>query len=75
MGSNTSTKRVKQKVRPTERITVGLTDTVRRDNLLTNMRQGHGSAKQVGTNVLYVVGSENFGYIEYLILMPNVQKP
>jgi len=63
--------------KPTEHILVGMVDVERRKNLFTNIVSGVGKATQQGPDIKYVVGSEKFGYIEYLIkdtLLPNEQQ-
>lgn len=72
---NKHSKQLKKK--PVEKVTVSTTQTDRRLNLLANIEQGVGRASQEGPDIKYVVGSEKFGYIEYLILdanMPNVRR-
>lgn len=60
--------------RRTERIVIGESDAFKRQrlNLLANAEMGFGRAVQRGKHLLYTVGSEQFGYVEYLILNANL---
>lgn len=70
MGTN---KRKQYKVKPTEHITVGMSDPDRRANLLANVAKGAGKATQVGRDIKLVVGSPNIGLIEYRILNATLE--
>lgn len=52
----------------TERVVVGKGDMNKRENLLKNAEYGYGKVEQRGNHLLYTVGSEDYGFIEYLIL-------
>ena len=50
------------------RIIIGKSDEQRRNNLLTNASQGLGKVEQKGKHLSYIIGNDDDGYIEYLIL-------
>ena len=71
-GGNTSTHKGHHQKKETERVIVAKSDTFRRGNLLKNAELGFGNVKQLGPHILYTVGSELFGFVEYLILEATV---
>jgi hypothetical protein len=54
----------------TERVVIGNSDAFLRErtNLLTNIEVGYGKVRPYGKHVMFTVGSEQFGYVEYLLL-------
>lgn len=63
-------RRQKNQKPKTERVVIGNSDAFKKErtNLLANAEMGYGKAEQRGKHLLYTVGSDQFGYIEYLIL-------
>ena len=64
------TELIKRPIRKTERIIVTERedDAFKRGNLLKNAELGFGKVRQVGKNLSYTVGSDEYGWIEYYIL-------
>ena len=54
----------------TDRVVIGSSDAFikQRTNLLANIEYGYGRVRPYGKHVMFTVGSEQFGYIEYLLL-------
>lgn len=46
----------------------------RRDNLMTNASRGLGKIEQKGKHLSYIVGNDEDGYIEYLILHTTIEQ-
>ena len=57
-----------RKPKETEHISIGTSDPIRRQMLLTNANLGVGKVSQVKGNVVMRVGNETYGYIIYTIL-------
>lgn len=59
-----------QKHSKTERVIIGNSDAFSRErkNLLANIENGYGKVRPHGNHVMFTVGSEQFGFIEYLLL-------
>lgn len=68
-------KQYSRKPKETERVIIGESEAFskQRANLLANAEYGIGTVDQRGKHLLYTVGSEQFGFIEYLIL--NAKNP
>ena len=50
------------------KIIIGKGDAERRANLLKNAEYGLGKVERRGNHLVYTVGSEEYGFIQYLIL-------
>lgn len=46
----------------------------RRDNLMINASRGLGKIEQKGKHLSYLVGNDDDGYIEYLILHTTIEE-
>ena len=70
MSAHDNRKQKSRQPKRTERIVIGNSDAFARErmNLLHNAEYGYGKTVQKGEHLLYTVGSEQFGYVEYLIL-------
>lgn len=63
-------KQVKNQKAKTERVVIGNSDAFARErhNLLANIEVGYGKVRPYGKHVMFTVGSDMFGYVEYLLL-------
>jgi len=62
------------------KIVIGNADADRRKNLLLNAEYGFGKVERRGNHLLYTVGSEEYGFIQYIILnaatsLPGIKVP
>jgi len=62
------------------KIVIGNADAQRRANLLKNAEYGLGKVERRGNHLVYTVGSEEYGFIQYLILgaansLPGINVP
>ena len=57
-----------------ERVIIGASDVfaTQRENLFANIEAGQGKVKPYGRHILFTVGSEQFGFVEYLILHATI---
>jgi hypothetical protein len=57
-----------------ERVVIGENDFLRREKLLKNAEYELGKVEQRGKHLLYTVGNEDFGFVEYLIVNAKLPK-
>ncbi len=62
------------------KIIIGNADADRRKNLLLNAEYGLGKVERRGDHLIYTVGSEDYGFIQYVILnaatsLPGINPP
>lgn len=62
------------------KIIIGKADKERRANLLKNAEYGMGKVERRGNHLIYTVGSEEYGFIQYLIIdaansLPGITVP
>ena len=57
------------------KIVIGNADPNRRKNLLLNAELGLGKVEKRGNHLLYTVGSEEYGFIQYIILNAATELP
>jgi len=62
------------------KIVIGNADPDRRKNLLLNAEYGLGKVERRGNHLIYTVGSDEYGYIQYVILdaataLPGINPP